>query len=147
LPDPRNHDHGSGPERVVSYGHRFGPLHDRVVGDESPDDSFFSKISNKAKVDYICHALRIAPNAFHLDLPLPLEDWAHSEDISLINCGLYFADLRRQFYERLLFENVALRTTPAFDLHGEAEFWNFEFNRILTRRRQGVLLADPRVLN
>jgi hypothetical protein len=36
---------------------------------------------------------------------------------------------------------------PAFELHGEAEFWNFEFNRILTRRRQGVLLADPRVLN
>jgi hypothetical protein len=147
LPDPRNHGHGSGPQRIASYGHQFGPLHDRIVGDQNPDDSFYSKISNKEKVDYICHALRVAPNAFHLDLPLPLEDWAHSDDLSLINCGLYFADMRRQFYERLLNEHKELRMSTAFGNHAEAEFWNFEFNRILARRRQGMLLADTRSLN
>lgn len=145
MPDPRNHGHG--PERTPSYGHQFGALHDRVVGDEAPDSTFYSKISNRKKVDYICKSLRLAPHAFHLDLPLPLEDWALSDDLSLINCGLYFADLRRQFYEQLFYENDGLKDSPAFGRHAESEFWNHEFNRILAQRQQGALIPDPRVLN
>jgi hypothetical protein len=145
LSNPRNDGHG--PERVPSYGHQFGALHDRVVGDESPDTTFYSKISNKRKVDYICKALRLAPHAFHLDLPLPLEDWALSDDLSLINCGLYFADLRRQFYGRVIQENPSLENSPMFAMQGEAEYWNHEFNKILAQRQQGSLIADGRVLH
>lgn len=147
MPDPRNHGLGDGPERIPSFGHQYGALHDRVVGDETPDDSFYTKVSNKQKVDYICQAIRIAPNAFHLDLPLPLEDWSLSEDMSLINSGLYIADMRRQFYEVLLNEHVALRNGPAFGNHAESEFWAFEFNRLIAKRRQGIMLPDPRLLN
>lgn len=144
MSDPRNHGHG--PERVPSYGHQFGALHDRVVGDENPDTSFYSGISNKKKVDYICKALPLAPMAFHLDLPLPLEDWALSGDVSMINSGLYFSDLRRQFYGRLITDH-ALMNSPAFGIHAEAEFWNYEFNRLLAKRTDGSLHSDPRVLN
>lgn len=148
MSDPRNHGHRSpGPKRVPSYGHRFGVLHDRIVGDDEPDETFYSKISNKRKTDYICDALRLAPNSFHLDLPLPLEDWAHSDDMSLINAGLYFSDMRRQFYSALINQDRTLMDSTVFGIHAEAEFWNFEFNRVLAKRRSGDLIGDPRVLN
>lgn len=138
---------GHGPERTPSYGHQFGALHDRVVGDATPDTTFYSKISNKNKVDYICKALRLEPHAFHLDLPFPLEDWALSEDMSLINSGLYFADLRRQFYARVLAEKPDLMNSPMFAALGESEFWNHEFNRVLAQRQNGALISDGRVLH
>lgn len=147
LSDPRNDDHGNGPERVPSYGHKYGALHDRVVGNQEPDETFHSHISNKLKVDYICKTLRLAPYAFHLDLPFPLEDWALSDDAGLINAGLYFSDLRRQFYEQLLREHRELENGPVFHAHGEAQFWNHEFNRVLNRKHSGVLLVDTRVLH
>ncbi len=145
MPDPRNP--GLGPERVPSYGHQFGAVHDRVVGNEEPDPTFYSKISNKKKVDYICKALRLAPTAFHLDLPMPFEDWALSDDMSLINCGLYFADLRRQFYFVVLRDNPEMERSVAWVTHADAEFWNNEFNRILAQRTSGTLIGESRVLN
>lgn len=145
MSDPRNHDHG--PERVPSYGHQFGLIHDRVVGDGTPDHTFHSKISNKQKTDYVCAALRLDPRAFNLDLPFPLEDWAASDDLSLINAGLYFADLKRQFYETLLTEHKEMERTPAWAILAEAEFWNVEFNRTLVKRTTGSVMMDGRVLN
>jgi len=146
LSDSRNPGPG-GPDRVPSYGHQFGALHDRVVGDESPDVTFYTKVSNRQKVDYICKALRMAPQSFNLDLPLPLEDWALGEDMSLINSGLYFADLRRQFYGRQLRDQPELEQSPAWEAHADSEFWNHEFNRVLAKRSRGELINDGRVLN
>lgn len=145
MPSPRDQVHRDGPERVPSYGHQFGDLHDAVVGDRSPDETFYSKISNAKKAEYICQSLRLSPGAFHLDLPLPLEDWAESDDMSLINAGLYFADLRRQFYDKLITANRELETSPAWSHHAEAEFWNHAFNALLAKRSSGRLLADPRM--
>lgn len=147
LSDPRNLGDRSGPDRSPSYGHQFGPLHDSVVGDTSPDETFFTKVSNKAKVDYIVQALRLDPKAFHLDLPFPLEDWTMSDDMSLINAGLYFADLRRQFFARLLAEQPDLQTSDAWAIHADAEYWNHTFNTLLVKRRQGILIGDSRVLH
>lgn len=147
LSDPRNHGERGGPDRSPSYGHRFGPLHDAVVGDTEPDETFYTKVSNKAKVDYIVQALRLDPKAFHLDLPFPLDDWHLSDDMSLINCGLYFADLRRQFFARLLKAEPDLQATDAWTIHADAEYWNNMFNTILVKRRQGILINESRVLH
>lgn len=145
MSDPRNHDNG--PVRIPSYGHKYGLLHDRIVGDTDPDPTFFSKISNHAKTDYICEALRLDPRAFNLDLPFPLEDWAGSEDMSLINSGLYFADMKRQFFEALIVAHPEHRTGEAWVKQGEAEFWSYEFNRTLHKRTSGAVIKDPRVLH
>jgi hypothetical protein len=142
LSDPRHQGHG--PERVPSFGHQFGDLHEKIVDSVAPDDTFYSKISNREKVQYICGVTRMAPKAFHLDLPLPLEDWAHTDDVSLVNCGLYFSDMRRQFYDTLLRDHEELRQGRAWKLHAESEFWAFEFNCLLAKMRQGVILTDPR---
>lgn len=147
LSDPRNQGHGNGPARIPSYGHQFGALHDRIVGSEEPDESFYTRISNRKKVDYICESLRMDPVAFNLDLPFPLEDWVQSGDASLINSGLYFVDMRVQFYGALMRDDASLEKTPVFKHYAQAEFWQFEFNRALARRQRGELLADPRVLN
>jgi hypothetical protein len=143
----RQEHQASGPDRTPSYGHRYGQLHDTICGDESPDETFFSKISNKAKVDYIVTALRLDPRAFHLDLPLPVEDWSLSDDMGLINAGLYLSDLRRQFFARLINMKPDLKRSSAFVKHGEAEFWAHEFNGLLSKRTSGRLLPDPRVLH
>lgn len=143
MPDPRNDGHG-GPERVPSYGHQFGAIHDRIVGDQTPDESFYSKVSNAQKAEYVCRALRLDPKAFNLDLPLPLEDWALSDDVSLLRSGLFLADMRRQFYATILREHKELERTQAWQNHAEAEFWNHEFNRIIAQKRDGALILDPR---
>jgi hypothetical protein len=143
LPSPRNH--GAGPERVPLYGHQFGVIHDRIVGSTAPDETFYSKISNNSKVEYICVALRMRPHAFHLDLPFPVEDWAASEDVSMNNCGLYLAELRRQFFGALLEEHPEFERTPVWLKYGEAEYWGQEFNHLVTKRRTGNLILDGRV--
>lgn len=145
MPDPRTHDQG--PVRVASYGHEYGYLHDRIVGDEKPDDTLSTRRSNRAKVDYICTALRIDPTTFHLDIPFPLEDWLMSDDMSLLTSGLYFACLRREFLETLLETTPALRQTEAFKQHADAQYWNFAFNFHVTKRNTGELVSDPRVLH
>lgn len=147
MPHPRNHGHGNGPARIPSYGHRYGLLHDRILSDDRPDDTFYSKVSNRDKTNYVCQTLRITPNSFHLDLPLPFEDWALSDDMSLLNAGLFVADMRRQFYEALMTEHKELRDSPAFANHADAEFWNHEFNRLIAKRKHGVHLPEPRILN
>ncbi|AFU88050.1 hypothetical protein CcrColossus_gp180 [Caulobacter phage CcrColossus] len=145
MSDPRNPDHG--PARIPSYGHKYGLLHDRIVGDKDPDSTFHSKISNHAKTEYICQALRLDPRAFNLDLPFPLEDWNSSSDMSLINAGLYFTDMRRQFFEALVAEHAEHRHGDAWVKQGEAEFWCVEFNRTLHKRLSGIVIGDSRVLN
>jgi hypothetical protein len=147
VPDPRNQGHRDRPQRIPSFGHQFDALHASVVGDDREDRSFYTGISHKAKVSYICEALRLSRGAFNLDLPLPLEDWALSDDMSLITSGLYVGVLRREFYERLFGERPDLRHGAAWAHHADAEFWSSEFNRIIHKRGQGVLIEDARVLN
>lgn len=145
MPDPRNPGHG--PDRIPSYGHKYGALHDRIVGEQAADDNFYNGINNHTKAEYICKALRLLPIAFHLDLPLPMEDWALSDDISLIYSGLYFSDLRRQFYGTLIRQNPELLNSEAFQIESEAQFWTNEFNRILLKRKEGILIVEQRVLH
>lgn len=147
MPDPRNDDHRDGPSRVPSFGHKFDVLHASVVGDEREDKSFYNGISHRDKVNYICEATRLPRGAFNLDLPLPLEDWALSEDMSLIMAGLYTSVMRREFYEHLFVEEPGLRHGAAWTHHAEAEFWGTEFNRLIHKRNQGLLMEDWRVLN
>lgn len=144
MRNPRNQGDGHGPERAPSYGHQYDELHAAVLTDDAPDDAFQSKISNKAKAAYIAEALRIAPAHFHLDLPLPLDDWQLSDDLSLISAGLYFSNLRRQFFERLLDENPDLATTEVWTNHATAEYWNTAFNAEYAKRSYGILLPDAR---
>jgi hypothetical protein len=145
LSDPRHQDHG--PSRVPSFGHQFGALHQRIVDDDSRDDSFHSGISNRAKVAYMCDALRLNPANFNLDQPFPVEDWACSDSMALYNCGLYLCDLRRQFYAALIGQEPSMERSTAWVNHAEAEHWNHQFNRLIYKRGRGVLLDDPRVLN
>ena len=140
---PRNHGDG-GPQRVPSYGHQYDELHASVVDDDAPDESFQSKISNKAKVAYITEVLRLDPAHFHLDLPLPLDDWQLSDDLSLISAGLYFSNLRRQFFARLLDDKPELATSEAWTNHATAEYWNLAFNREYGKRVLGMLIPDAR---
>ena len=144
MRNPRNHSDGVGPERVPSYGHQYDVLHADVLSDDAPDDAFQSKISNKEKVAYIAEALRLNPAHFHLDLPLPLDDWQLSDDLSLISAGLYFSNLRRQFFSRLLDENPDLALTEAWTNHATAEYWNITFNREYGKRVFGVLVPETR---
>lgn len=136
-----------GPERVPCYGHLYDALHKSILSDDAPDDAFMSKISNKAKVDYITQALRLDPAHFHLDLPLPLDDWQLSDDMSLISAGLYFSNLRRQFFARLMAQDPALEVTDVWTNHATAEYWNDAFNREFGKRSFGVLLPETRSLH
>ena len=146
MSDSRRNDHG--PERVPSYGHKFGALHDQIVGDKTLDQSYPSlQVSNLTKVEYICKALRLDPRLFNLDLPLPMEDWAHSEDFSLHRSGLFFSDLRNQFYNTLLQQEPDLERSEAWRHKAEAEFWMVEFNKLIAKRRDGLLIPEWRVLH
>lgn len=147
MRNSRNHGDGDGPCRAPSYGHRYERLHDDLLSDETPDEAFQSRISNKDKVAYIAGALRLNPDHFHLDLPLPLDDWQLSDDLSLICAGLYFSYLRAQFFERLLAEQPDLTRSEAWGLHAQAEYWNRAFNREYGKRVHGVLLPDARALH
>lgn len=144
---PRNHGNYSGPAVPLSYSQHYGREHDSVVNDAEPDDSFYSKVSNKAKAAYICKAAGVPPRAFYVDVAFPVEDWAVSGDVGLITSGLYLADLRRQFYALLLREGLVAENSPAWAEHGKAEFWAHAFNFALARRTSGALPIDPRVLH
>lgn len=146
MRNSRNHGDGGGPRRVPSYGHQYDELHDAVLSDDSPDEAFQSRISNKDKAAYIADALRLNPAHFHLDLPLPLDDWHLSDDLSLISAGLYFSYLRAQFFARLLDADPELMRTEAWRLHAEAEYWNRAFNHIYGKRVYGVILPEWRTL-
>ncbi|USN14859.1 hypothetical protein PAPPERLAPAPP_04900 [Brevundimonas phage vB_BpoS-Papperlapapp] len=147
MRNSRNHGDGDGPQRIPSYGHQYDKLHAAVLSDDSPDEAFQSRISNKDKVAYIAEALRLHPDHFHLDLPLPLDDWQLSDDLSLISAGLYFSYLRTLFFARLLDENPELTTTEAWSNHAAAEYWNRAFNREYGKRVHGILLPDSRAVH
>lgn len=145
MPASRNQNHGGGPERVPSFGHQFEDLHTRVIDNDAKDENFYSGIAHRAKVDFICGVLKFPRASFNLDIPFPLEDWAHSDDYSLITCGLYMATMRNEFYTRLFESNPELKRGSAWLNHSEAEHWNHEFNVLVHRRAHGILIHDPRV--
>lgn len=136
-----------GPDSALTYSQYYGDEHARVVDDQSPDAAFYSKISNAAKVDFICRAVGLHKRAFYVDVPFPIEDWAQSGEQGLIMSGLYLADLRRQFYGRLLREKIVPESSPAWLAHGKAEFWSYAFNHALARKNSGEFPIDTRVLN
>ncbi len=147
MPAPRNHGYYDGPAVPLSYSQHYGSEHDSVVADAAPDESFYSKISNKAKAAYICKAIHMPARAFFVDVAFPVDDWVTSGDVGLITSGLYLADLRRQFYALLLREGLVAENSPAWAEHGKAEFWAHAFNFALARRTTGALPMDPRVLH
>lgn len=114
--------------------------------DDSADEAFPSGISNRGKADYLTQAIGLDPALFHLDLPLPVDDWSMSEDASKLNAGLYLSDLRRQFFLLLFRENPHLLKTEAWAQHAEAEFWCLTFNRVITQRNTGYLVQEQRNL-
>ncbi len=140
MPDPRNY-----PERGASYGHQYEKLHKRVVEDVRPDDTFNSKVPNNNKVEYICEALRLKRRDFNLDLPLPIEDWLESDDMSMLIAGLYFVDLRRQFYEVLMNTHHELAREEPWTRHAACEFFSHQFSDRLARKQSGYILSDDRV--
>lgn len=146
MPDPRIEDHRDGPERSTSYGYQFGDIHDSVVNDERRDPTFYNGISNAGKTAYICEALGMKRAYFNLDLPLPFEDWAKSDDASKSQAGMYMATMRVDFYEKLFAHEPDLKQGEAWALHAQAEYWNNAFNRII-HRRQGLLVGEGRRLH
>lgn len=146
MPASRNYGY-HGPATAVTYSQHHRDVHDRIVKDDRPDNSYFSKIANTEKVAYICRAVGIPASLFNIDTPFPIEDWALSGDAGLLNCGLYLNDLRRQFYGKLLNTGAVPENSPAWAEHAKAEFWSFSFNFAVIRRSSGDLTIDSRVLN
>lgn len=124
-------------------------LHAGVCGDQEPDRRYAAaNLSNLKKVEYICGVLNYPQAAFDLDLPLPIEDWLASDDLSIVSSGLYLSDLRTQFYGRILASDEEdLDKTDAWAKQGQAEWWQFRFNQLLNRRRSAAFIKDPRVLH
>jgi hypothetical protein len=121
----------------------FDDLHEQVCRDESRDSRFSGGISNAQKTHYICGVLKYPEEAFDLDIPFPIEEWASGNDQSRINIGLYLSDLRVQFYEAVMDEKDE-HSQPLWAKHAEAEFWREAFNMLLHLRQFGSLLDDER---
>jgi hypothetical protein len=147
VPQPRNQDHRTGPQRVPSFGHKYGDIHDVILKNAAKDDRFYTGISNTEKVDFICETTRLQRSAFSLDMPLPIEDWSCSDDQSLIIAGLFLASLREDFYERLFESHPETRHGPAWANQAEAEYWFLRLNAIVHKRSQGIVLVDMRVMH
>lgn len=146
MPAPRNHRY-DGPAAPLTYSQHYGREHSLVVNDETPDDTFHSKMNNKQKVEYVCRTLGLPPAAFFVDVPFPLEDWVVSDNMSLMISGLYVNYLRVRFYGMLIGEELVPESSPAWIEHAKAEFWRYAFNSALSKRQTGILLDDMRVLN
>lgn len=138
MSDPRAGGQGSATERNV--------LHDRVVGDETPDERYANGMTNQAKTHFVCQAMRYPDKAFDLDLPFPVEEWAASDDNALICAGLYLSDLRVQFYSKCLAAAPANRQY-LWPKHAEAEYWHRALNALIFRRLNGAIYEDWRTLH
>lgn len=147
MPDSRTEDHRPGPERSVSYGYQFGDIHDAVVNDETRDTGFYNGISNTNKVGYICEAIGMKREYFNLDLPLPFEDWEQSQDASRAQAGLYMANMRLDFFDKLFETHPDMKRGEAWMHHTQAEYWAQKFNAVVHRRSSGILIGDVRVLH
>lgn len=133
--------------RPLEYHHRYGIVHDAIVNDTAPDEDYFTKINNRSKADYICKSNNISPMMFNVELPLPFEDWAASDDLSKVTSALYFMDLRAQFYARLMRDDKSLKDSAVFVKHAEAEFWMGASNFFLNKKTSGKLMISDRVLH
>lgn len=133
------------------HGHRISPeqrnlIHRQVCADQTPDPRFGSELSHAQKVAYICGVLGYPEAVFDLEVPFPLEDWAASEDNSLMFAGLYLTTLRFEFYSKQMTADAEAETA-CFKEIAETEFWNFGFRQLLKRRTLGNFTPDDRVIH
>ncbi|USN15422.1 hypothetical protein KIKIMORA_02760 [Brevundimonas phage vB_BpoS-Kikimora] len=130
----------------LSFAHRYGDLHAKLIQDENADEAFTTGISNAGKVRFIGVALGLDPELIHLDMPFTVEDWMVSDDASKLYAGLYLCELRRRFFVSLFREEPALRQGDAWRQHAEAEHWAQAFHRKLHLRENGTVVPDSRTL-
>ncbi len=133
--------------RPLEFHHRYGLVHGAIINDPAPDEDYHNKISNRGKSEYICKSNNISPVMFNVELPVPFEDWASSDDLSKVTSALYFMDLRAQFYGRLMKDDPELRNSSLFSMHAEAEFWAGAANFFLNKKTTGKLVVVDRVLH
>lgn len=121
-------------------------LHNRIIGDDAPDDKYLSRMSNRDKVTFITRVLDYPEKGFDLTLAFPMEDWLGSDDNAMVCAGLYLNDLREQYFREALAQEPEAQG-ELWTRHAEAEHFRDLFNAQVQRRLNGRMISDRRVLH
>ena len=133
------------PAPEITAGEQLDAYHAQVVSDKRLDFRYAEPINNADKVELICEILPFEVAEFDLAMDFPLETFSNSNDTALLRCGLYIADMRREFYGLIIGSSPETVRHDVWEAQAAAEYWMEQFDAIMYRRQTGEKRAPRRV--
>ncbi len=125
---------------------KLSMMHTVVASDVRPDIKYLRQLSNVDKIKAVCRVLGRDTAGFDIGNSAPFDVWLRSMDRSNITAGMYFADLKVQYYTLVNSRLDGGRTDSIDQMIAENEWWYDKFSDILYTFNTG-LEPDKKVLH